>query len=256
VTARHLDTAKKAKSRSQSANVSHGQHILVVEDESDLQQLLRYNLEREGYQVSVCASGEQALELVLENAPDLIVLDLMLPGLDGLSVCTKIRHDSATKSVPIVMLTAKGEEADIVVGLKLGADDYVTKPFSPRVLLARVSAVLRRHEVQPESDRILVADGKISIDPGRHVVKVNGEEASLTLTEYRLLHYLAMRPGFVRTREQIISAVRGEGTVLSSRAVDVHIAGLRNKLGDFANVIETVRGIGYRMSEATAVTTG
>jgi len=230
--------------------------ILIVEDEIDIANLIDFHLTRSGFETRIAPTGEEALMQVERRVPDLVILDIMLPGVDGIEVCRRIKRDHSKSHIPIIMVSARGEESDVVVGLELGADDYVTKPFSPRVLLARVSAVLRRHEVQPESDRILVADGKISIDPGRHVVKVNGEEASLTLTEYRLLHYLAMRPGFVRTREQIISAVRGEGTVLSSRAVDVHIAGLRNKLGDFANVIETVRGIGYRMSEATAVTTG
>src|SRR6056297_1165668 len=211
--------------------------VLIVEDEADIANLIEFHLTRNGFEARIAPTGEEALTQVEHSAPDLIILDIMLPGVDGLEVCRRIKRESSKSHIPIIMVSARGEESDVVVGLELGADDYVTKPFSPRVLLARVSAVLRRHEVQTDqSEKISVADGKIVIDPQRHIVTVQGEQVQLTLTEYRLLHYLATRPGFVRTREQIISAVRGEGTVLSSRAVDVHIAGLRNKLGDLSTV--------------------
>jgi len=231
--------------------------VLIVEDEVDIANLIEFHLTRNGFKSFIAPTGEEALTQVERHPPDLLILDIMLPGVDGLEVCRRIKRDPSKAHIPIIMVSARGEESDVVVGLELGADDYVTKPFSPRVLLARVSAVLRRHEVQADQpEKISVAEGRITIDPARHAVHVDGTEIQLTLTEYRILSYLSTRPGFVRTREQIISAVRGEGTVLSSRAVDVHIAGLRNKLGDLAAVIETVRGIGYRMSENTGVATG
>ena len=229
-------------------------YVLIVEDEPDIANLIDFHLTRNGFETKIAPTGEEAMMQVERKVPDLVVLDIMLPGVDGLEVCRRIKRENSKSHIPIIMVSARGEESDVVVGLELGADDYVTKPFSPRVLLARVSAVLRRHEVQNDhTEKLSVADGKIVIDAARHQVTVMGEEIQLTLTEYRLLHYLATRPGFVRTREQIISAVRGEGTVLSSRAVDVHIAGLRNKLGDLSTVIETVRGIGYRLTESSTV---
>lgn len=221
--------------------------VLIVEDETDIANLMHFHLSREGYAPQIAQSGRLALEAVDQQKPDLVILDIMLPDLDGLEVCRKLKRDSATQQIPILMVSARGEESDIVVGLELGAEDYVTKPFSPRVLMARVKAVLRRRDSEGAKE-ILLAGGGLKIDPARHMVEIDGKAIELTLTQYRLLHFLAARPGFVRTRDQIVSAVRGEGTVLSSRAIDVHVAALRQKLGDRGEIIETVRGVGYRVS--------
>jgi len=223
--------------------------ILVVEDEAPIQELVRYNLAKDGYRVTTVATGEGALKAVKESAPDLILLDLLLPGIDGLEVCKLLKNDPGTQHVPIVMLTAKGEESDVVAGLELGADDYVTKPFSPRVLVARIRAVLRRKRGQPvDADSVLQIHG-IVIHPGRHEVRVEGEPVKLTATEFRLLHMLARRPGWVFTRQQIVDAVHGEDYAVTDRSVDVQIVGLRRKLGAAADCIETVRGVGYRFRE-------
>jgi two-component system alkaline phosphatase synthesis response regulator PhoP len=225
------------------------EHILVVEDEEDILELLRYNLAKEGFRVTGALSGEEAVRAARSTPPDLIVLDLMLPGMDGLTVCRELKMDAKTREVPIVMLTAKGEEVDIVAGLELGADDYVTKPFSPRVLLARIRAVLRRRRVEaaPVSDSLVLHD--LAIHPGRHEVLVQGRPMDLTATEFRLLHFLARRPGWVFTRAQIVQGVQGEDYSVSDRAVDVQIVGLRKKLGPAGKYIETVRGVGYRLKE-------
>lgn len=226
------------------------QTILVVEDEDDIQELIRYNLEKEGYRVYCSATGERALKDVEKRKPDLVLLDLMLPGLDGLSVCREIRSMPGARQVPVIMLTAKGEEADVVAGLEVGADDYVTKPFSPRVLVARVRAVLRRQsDVRPEEPEALLERGPIEIDPARHQVFVEGEAVDLTFTEFRVLQFLAQRPGVVFTRYQIVDAVRGGDYPVTDRSVDVQIVGLRKKLGRHGTCIETVRGVGYRFKE-------
>lgn len=222
--------------------------VLIVEDESDIASLIQFHLAREGFQTQVAPSGRVALQMIEQTRPELVVLDIMLPDLDGLEVCRKLKRDPATSTIPILMVSARGEESDIVVGLELGAEDYVTKPFSPRVLVARAKAVLRRREANASS-HISLAGGAILIDPARHTVTLDGKPLDLTLTQYNLLHFLAVRPGFVRTRDQLVSAVRGEGTVLSSRAIDVHVAALRQRLGAYGEVIETVRGVGYRVSE-------
>jgi two-component system alkaline phosphatase synthesis response regulator PhoP len=225
------------------------ERILVVEDEEDILELVRFNLSREGYSVMGAASGEEAWRLASSELPDLIVLDLMLPGIDGLEVTKVIRNDSRTRDIPIIMLTAKGEEADIVTGLELGADDYITKPFSPRILVARVRAVLRRKvkETAEESSVLKIHD--LVIHPGRHEVLVEGKPVELTFTEFGILGYLARRPGWVFTRSQIVDAVRGDDYFVTDRAVDVQIVGLRKKLGPASRYIETVRGIGYRFRE-------
>ena len=223
--------------------------ILVVDDEEDILELLRFNLSREGYQVSCAASGEEALSLVRSEIPGLIVLDLMLPGIDGLEVTRRLKNDPNTKNIPIVMLTAKGEEADIVTGLELGADDYITKPFSPRILVARVRAVLRRKVKEPSEDTSAFQIHNFLIHPGRHEVLVNGKPVQLTFTEFGILNYLARRPGWVFTRFQIVDAVRGEDYPVTDRSVDVQIVGLRRKLGPAGKYIETVRGVGYRFKE-------
>jgi two-component system alkaline phosphatase synthesis response regulator PhoP len=225
------------------------ENILVVDDEEDILELVDYNLSKEGYVVTCVASGEEALKVAKAKAPDLIVLDLMLPGIDGLSVCRILKGDAATRKIPIVMLTAKGDEADVVAGLEVGADDYITKPFSPKVLVARVRAVLRREAREPTEETSAVKRHDLTIHPGRHEVTVKGEPVELTATEFRILHYLARRPGWVFTRSQIIEEVHGEDTFITDRSVDVQIAGLRKKLGVAGEYIETVRGVGYRFRE-------
>lgn len=225
-------------------------HILLVEDEEDILELVSYNLGKEGYHVESVTSGEEALQRIKSSPPDLVLLDLMLPGLDGLEVCKVIKSHPDTKALSIIMLTARSEEADIVTGLELGADDYITKPFSRRVLLARVKAVLRRGrlgEDAEESEILHIHD--IQINPGRHEVLVDGEQVLLTLTEFRVLHFLASRPGWVFTRAQIVEAVRGDGYPVTDRSVDVQIVGLRKKLGEAGKYVETVRGVGYRFAE-------
>jgi len=223
--------------------------ILIVDDEEDILELLKYNFSREGYKVSCAASGEEALRAVRSGIPDLIVLDLMLPGIDGLDVAMQLKNDVKTRDVPIVMLTAKGEEADIVTGLELGADDYITKPFSPRVLLARVRAVLRRRVRESTDDTSVLQIRKLEIHPGRREVLVNGKPVQLTFTEFGILNFLARRPGWVFTRSQIVDAVRGDDYFVTDRSVDVQIVGLRKKLGPAGTDIETVRGVGYRFRD-------
>jgi two-component system phosphate regulon response regulator PhoB len=225
-------------------------NIFVVDDEEDILALIRMNLEREGYKVTCIEAGEECVKKAREKLPDLIVLDLMLPGIDGLDVCKLLKNDSKTRHIPIIMLTAKGEESDIVTGLELGADDYMTKPFSPKVLMARVKAVLRKGTVSPESDAGDVIKRKnIVIDPGRREVIVNGKVADLTFTEFEILIFLARRPGWVFTRNQIVNGVKGAGYPVTERAVDVQIVGLRKKLGAVADMIDTIRGVGYRFRD-------
>ncbi len=225
--------------------------ILVVEDEAPIQELLQFNLERSKYRVTVVDSGDEALEEAARLQPNLILLDIMLPGADGLEVCKQLKVNSRTRNIPIIMLTALCEEADIVTGLELGADDYITKPFSPRVLLARVKAALRRIEsAKPvETDGELINIHDISIDVGRHKVEADGEAITLTFTEFKVLQLLASQPGRVFTRYQIVDAVHGDDYPVTDRSVDVQIVGLRKKLGDAGQYIETVRGIGYRFKE-------
>jgi two-component system, OmpR family, alkaline phosphatase synthesis response regulator PhoP len=231
------------------------QSVLVVEDEDDIRELVSYNLLKDGYQVAGVASGEDVLKAVESKPPDLILLDIMLPDMDGLKVCHKLKGDPRFDSIPIIMLTAKGEEADIVAGLNMGADDYITKPFSPKVLLARVQAVLRRAESdrqllpEEEEETEIVEIRDLVIHPGRHEVSVGGESVELTATEFKLLHLLAQRPGWVFTRQQILDGVHGDNYAITDRAVDVQIVGLRRKLGAVGSYIETVRGVGYRFKE-------
>ncbi len=223
--------------------------ILVVEDDDDIRELLQYNLSKEGYQITSAVSGEEAIKNAKMLQPDLMILDLMLPGVDGLEVCRRLKRDSRTQHLPMVMLTAKGEEADIVTGLELGADDYITKPFSPRVLLARVRAVLRRKKVEITPASAPLTIHELTIHPGRHEVLVQNSPLDLTATEFRLLHLLARRPGWVFTRTQIVNEVHGEDYPVSERSVDVQIVSLRKKLGPVGKYVETVRGIGYRFKE-------
>jgi len=224
--------------------------ILVVEDEEDILELIRFNLSRDGYDVDGVAHGEDALRAVRKELPDLMILDLMLPGLDGLEVCRRLRQEPATRHLPIIMLTARGEEPDVVAGLEVGADDYVTKPFSPRVLLARVKSILRRSSPEPEPDEEkALRMGGLTIHSGRREVLLGSESLALTATEFNLLLLLTKRPGWVFTRQQIIDAVRGDDYHITDRAVDVQVAGLRKKLGASGSHIQTVRGVGYRFAE-------
>lgn len=223
--------------------------VLVVDDEEDILELLEYNLTKEGYRVQRVTSGEKALDAARDHHPDMILLDLMLPGLNGLEVCKRLKGNSRTSHIPIVMLTAKGEEADVVLGLELGADDYITKPFSPRVLIARMRAVFRRKSQATSDEQLPVKVHEIEIQPGRHEVIVAGEKVDLTFTEFKILYFLARRPGWVFTRYQIVEAVRGDDYAVTDRSVDVQIVGLRKKLGKFGQRIETVRGVGYRFKE-------
>ncbi len=225
-------------------------HILVVDDEEDLLELVAYNLRREGYEVDCVTTGETALRAARSKRVDLILLDLMLPGADGLEVCRALRSDPQTRDISVVMLTAKGDEADIVAGIELGADDYITKPFSPRVLLARIRAVLRRHsQSAPIDDSALVRIHQLEIDPVRHEVTVEKRKLDLTITEFRVLSWLARHPGRVFTRQQIIDAVRGDDYPVTERSVDVQVVALRRKLGKCGDYIETIRGVGYRFKE-------
>ncbi len=227
-------------------------NVLVVEDEADIQQLVSYNLIRAGFHVTCADSGEEALEKLRTEKVDCVLLDLMLPGMSGLDVCTAMRkvETNTERSIPIIILTAKGEEEDVVAGLECGADDYITKPFSPKVLIARIKAVIKRAFTdQSESDEtrkaIILIDG-LEIDKGRHEVKINGTEVQLTTTEFSILSLLAAKPGWVFTRQQIIDHARGYDFLITPRAIDVQIFGLRKKLKEYGKMVETVRGIGYR----------
>ncbi|MDZ7696097.1 MAG: response regulator [Deltaproteobacteria bacterium] len=225
------------------------EHILVVDDEEDILELVQFNLEREGYRITTSASGEDAIEMAIEKRPDLIVLDLMLPGLDGLEVAKFVKGDPKTRDIPIVMLTAKGEESDVVIGLELGADDYVTKPFSTKILSARIKAVLRRRKQEAEAPSDTIKIHNLIINTGRREVLVDGEPVDLTYTEFGVLHFLVNRPGWVYTRNQIVDAVKGGDYFVTDRTVDVQMVGLRRKLGSAGKYIETVRGVGYRFKE-------
>jgi two-component system alkaline phosphatase synthesis response regulator PhoP len=227
--------------------------VLVVDDERDILELVKYNLDKEGYQVTAVATGEDALLAARSKLPDVVVLDLMLPGVDGLEVCRRLKADPKTRGIPIVMLTAKGDEADVVTGLELGAADYITKPFSPRVLTARIRAALRRGDAEDDAGgTVRVKD--LTIHPGRHQVTVGDKAVELTATEFRIMLFLAKRPGWVFTRQQIVDAAQGDDVFVTDRyvtdrSVDVHIVSLRRKLGECGAYIETVRGVGYRLQD-------
>lgn len=225
------------------------ENILVVEDEEDILELVTYNLTKEGYTVTGLTAGDQAYPTAKNILPDLIVLDLMLPGMDGLDICKMIRKDSKTEHIPIIMLTAKSEESDIITGLELGADDYITKPFSPKVLIARIRSLFRRKSANKITQQETVQIHDMVINPGRYEVIVDGGPIDLTLTEFQILHILARRPGWVFTRDQLIDAIRGEDAYITDRSIDVQIVGLRKKLGHAGKYIQTVRGIGYKFKE-------
>jgi DNA-binding response OmpR family regulator len=221
--------------------------ILVVEDDADIVELLRYNLEREGFEVRAVGDGEAGLAAAAAHPPALILLDLMLPSMEGLDVCRELRRREATRGIPLIMLTAKGDEADVVLGLGLGADDYVTKPFSPKQLVARIRAVLRRGTVRPDGDATERIDrGPLVIDTARHEVRLDGTPVALTLAEFRILHALASSPERVFTRDQLLDRITQGKSVIIDRNVDVHVRAIRKKLGKHGERIVTVRGVGYK----------
>ncbi|HDY75181.1 MAG TPA: response regulator transcription factor [Candidatus Marinimicrobia bacterium] len=221
-------------------------HILIVDDEEDILELVKYNLGINGFLTTCATNGEEALKFTRLHKPDLIVLDLMLPNIDGLDVCRVLKADSETKSIPILMLTARGEESDIIQGLEMGADDYVTKPFSPQVLVARVKTLLRRYSEPIEDKEGVIRIRELSIHPGRREVKIGEKRVELTYTEFQILHLLARHQNFVFTRNQIIDEIRGENYPVTDRTVDFQIVGLRKKLDQAGKYIKTVRGVGYR----------
>jgi len=226
-------------------NRATGKNLLIIEDDKDITELLRVNLTKDGYRVVSAPSGEEGIDLARSQSPDLILLDLMLPGADGLEVCRTLKSDEKTINIPIIMLTAKSEDIDVVTGLEVGADDYITKPFSPKVVVARIRNVMRRFK-PPIDDNSKIDISGISIDRGRHEVLAGKKKVDLTPTEFGILVCLAKRPGWVFSRTQIVDAVRGDETIITDRAVDVQIAGLRKKLGKLGELIDTVRGVGYR----------
>jgi phosphate regulon transcriptional regulator PhoB len=228
--------------------------ILVVEDERDIADLVKYHLEKAGFSARVVGDGQQAMDLIARDHPDLLILDLMLPGLDGLEVCRRLRGNSATRSIPIIMLTAKAEEVDRIVGLEMGADDYVPKPFSPRELVARVKAVLRRTTAPPPTGEAPLAAGDLHLDPARHAVTKGGRALSLSAVEFRLLEFFLRHRGRAYTRTQLLDQVWGQDRFVEPRTVDVHIRRLREKVEDDPaqpTLILTVRGLGYRFRDDT-----
>ena len=224
-------------------------NALIVEDDENIQQLVEYNLLKEGYDTQCVSSGEEALKVATARCPDIQILDLMLPGVDGLRVCRTLKGHSKTAHVPVIMLTAKGEEEDVVAGLEMGADDYVTKPFSPKVLLARVKTVLRRQNDQQSGTPENIEIDELVIDSKRHEVLIDGKPVSLTYTEFMILHFLARQPGFVRSRAQIVNAVHGQESAVTDRSVDVQIVSLRKKMGSYGKYIQTVRNVGYKFKD-------
>ncbi len=227
------------------------ERILIVEDEPALTEVLSYNLQREGYEVVVCREGREGLRRAQALLPDLLILDLMLPGISGLDICRELRNATSTASIPILMLTAKAEETDQVIGFAVGADDYVTKPFSVKVLMQRVKVLLRRATNPEPSGDLIEAEG-LRIDKRSHRVTVEGEFIALTPTEFRLLETLMRQPGRAFTRHDLMDSAIPD-TIVLERTIDVHIKSLRKKLGDSGPRIETVRGVGYRFQEATPV---
>jgi len=223
--------------------------ILIIDDEKDLIELVRYNLDKEGYDVISASDGQTGLDIAQRHKLDLIVLDLMMPGMEGLEVCRRLRSDPRTARIPVIMLTAKATEADRVVGLELGADDYITKPFAPREMVARVKAILRRTSTQSEPEQI-IRHGDLLIDVVRHEVKYGGKPVELTATEFRILHHLASKPGRVLSRDDIIDAALGRDANVFDRTIDVHITAIRRKLGRGSDQIETIRGFGYKFRDA------
>lgn len=230
-----------------------GEKILIIEDDADIRELIKHNLVREGYSVSEAVDGQEGLEAAKSESFDLILLDLLLPRISGLEICKALKKDSSAADIPIIMVTAKGEESDIVIGLELGASDYVVKPFSLKVLIARIKTILQRRgaSATPETGQAIKFDN-LEIHPGKRKVIVDGKRVDLTFTEFQIIHFLASRAGWVFTRYQIIDAVKGSDYVVTDRSVDVQIVGLRKKLGPYGKYIEAIRGVGYRFSDMAA----
>jgi len=224
--------------------------IVIIEDEPDILEVLSYNLKREGFEVFTALNGSIGLPLIDKEKPDLVLLDLMLPGMDGIEICGMLKNDTRTQNTLIIMVTAKGEESDVVLGLGVGADDYISKPFSPKELVARVKAVLRRGGlVEKSAEKERIDFGLLEIDTSKHKVTIKGQEIKLTATEFRLLHYLASNPGRVFSREQLLNKALGDATIVVDRNIDVHIRGIRKKMDIDPPLIETIRGVGYRFQD-------
>jgi two-component system, OmpR family, alkaline phosphatase synthesis response regulator PhoP len=227
--------------------------LLVVEDDPDIRDLIKHAMLKEGYEVTTTTQGEEGLHLAQQGKFDLVLLDLMLPGMDGLEVCRRLRSDNNLRTTAILIITAKDDEVDVVMGLELGADDYLVKPFSVRVLLARVRALLRRmREMITDPQETLINLGPLCIDPSRHLVSIEGQSIDLTLAEFRILQTLARRPGRVLTRNQLLDLALGQDHFVLDRTIDVHVSALRRKLGDAGHWVETVRGVGYRLKDTLA----
>ncbi len=241
--------AAKSTGAASAATGKARKTVLVVDDERDLVELISYNLQRNGYNVIPVQNGAEALATAQRDKPDLVLLDLMLPGMDGTEVARRLKADPATSGIPIVMLTAKGEETDVVVGLTLGADDYVTKPFSMKILLARINNVLRRGDQPAVAEGGALKVGPLTIDTNKHEAQVEGETIKLTLTEFKLLTALAIARGRVLTRDQLMDKAMGSDVFVTDRAIDVHITAIRKKLGSASWLVHTVRGVGYRLQE-------
>jgi len=222
--------------------------IVVIEDEVDILEVINYNLSKEGFDVCSALDGEEGLALIKKEVPDLVLLDLMLPGLDGIEICRKLKTDYLTRSIPIIMVTAKGEESDIVLGLGMGADDYMVKPFRPRELMARIRSVLRRGDFIEEGEGVVLID-ELVIDINRHEVKLEGKKIILTAMEFKLLHFLASHPGQVFTRENLLNHVSSDDTFIIDRNIDVHIRSIRKKLNKHRELIETIHRVGYRFRD-------
>ena len=230
------------------------QKILAIEDEPDILEILQYNLEKEGYEFRGETDGEEGLSLVRRELPDLVLLDVMLPGMDGLEICRRLKYEAATREIPVIMVTARSEESDVVLGLEVGADDYLTKPFGPRELVARVRAVMRRGKIQIDDDEnSRVVYDRLSIDPSRHEVVCDGHPLELTATEFRLLYFLASNPGRVFSRQRLVKEAIGEDVYILDRNIDVHVRSIRKKLGEGKDYILTVRGVGYRFADLAPV---
>ena len=227
--------------------------IVVIEDEPDIVEVVSYNLRREGYKVLSVPRGDAGLNLVRNESPHLVILDLMLPGIDGLSLCQQIKADPLVHEIPIIIISAKGEESDVVIGLEMGADDYLAKPFSPRELVARVKAVLRRRPGLEDADKERISIEGLFIDVARYEVLVLDEPVQMTATEFKLLYQLASQPGRAFTREQLLNRIVGAGAVVVDRNIDVHIRSVRKKLGACSHLIQTIRGVGYRLASSRLV---
>lgn len=243
-------TTKQMESPRSTSSVGR-KRILVVDDEKDLVDLISYNLKRNGFDALIARDGNEALAIATREKPDLVLLDLMLPGIDGTEVARRLKNNADTATIPIIMLTAKSEETDVVVGLTLGADDYVTKPFSMKILMARMNSVLRRGDpdaLTPEG--AILKAGPLTIDTSKHEVSVEGQPIKLTLTEFRLIVALVNARGRVMTRDTLMDKAMGEGVFVTDRAIDVHVTAIRKKLGEAAYLVHTVRGVGYRLQES------